>query len=342
MLERYRILVCLLLLLSINGQADTISFANGDKLQGKIISMQNGVIQFESANLGKLEIALDKVASFATEQAAELHFEDGTVLNRKVMLSEQGEVALDKGEIVSANSVALAKIKEINPPQAEPVSWEGRFSGGIVIDRGNSESQDVQMQVNATRETEEDRIILDAEHIEKRETNPDTGEESTSKRRYALGAHYDYFVSPKYYVYGDVNAEKETTANLDLRLTIGGGGGYRWIKTKTTKFDVESGLSWVNESFSDQSEDTDYISARFAWRFTHDFTPSVHFFHSAEWFPSLEDSEDQLIKTETGVRSKINSHLFMEAKILFDWDQTPADGAEKEDSSYILGIGWDF
>jgi len=158
----------------------------------------------------------------------------------------------------------------------------------------------------------------------------------------AVGAHYDYFVSSGYYVYVDVDAEKEVTANLDLRLTIGGGGGYRWINTDNTQLDLESGLSWVNESFSGQSEDTDYLSARIAWRFTHDLTPAVHIFHNTEWFPSLEDMQDQLVSTETGIRSQINSHLFVEAKLLFDWDRTPADGAEKEDSSYIFSIGWDF
>jgi len=56
----------------------------------------------------------------------------------------------------------------------------------------------------------------------------------------------------------------------------------------------------------------------------------------------LENAEDQLLKTETGLRSKINSHLSLEAKLLYDWDQTPAGGKAKEDTAYIFGLGWEF
>lgn len=342
MSKQHGLVICCALLLPQLGWADLIKFRNGDQLQGKIISMQKGVIKLDSPLLGEVSVPLDKVDSFKTDDKAELHFQDGTVLKQPVELAGEGEIQISKGAVTDGKSVSLSQLSGINPPAAPPVEWKGRVSGGIVIDRGNSESQDVQTLVHASRETKQDRIIMDLEFIEKRETNQDTGKESTSKRRYELGGHYDYFLSPKYYSYGDVNAEKETTANLDLRLTIGGGFGYRWLKTDTTQLDLEAGLSWVNESFSDRSEDIDYISARTAWRYNHDFSPTVHFFHSGEWFPSLEDSEDQLIKTETGIRSKVNSHLFVEAKVIFDWDQTPADGAEKEDTSYIFSAGWDF
>ena len=330
------------LVLSQLSWADIVKFQNGDQLQGRIVSMQNGVMKLDSSVLGEVSIALDQVDSFAVDDSAELHFKDGTVLKQKVQLAEGRAIQLEPSAVVNAATVPLSQLTTINPPPEAPVEWKGRVSGGIVIDRGNSESQDMQMLVNTSRETKTDRIILDLGFIEKRETNPDTGEENTSKRRYDLSAHYDYFLSPKYYVYGDTNAEKESTANLDLRLTIGAGGGYRWINTDVTQFDIETGLSWVNESFSDQSEDNDYIAARFGWRYSHAFSPATTFIHQGKWIPSLENAEDQLVKTTTGIRTQLNGHLFVEAKVIFDWDQTPADNAEKEDSSYIFGIGWDF
>ena len=342
MFKTHRLILCCAVFFVSPGWADLIKFHNGDQLQGTIISMQNGMIKLNSAMLGEVSIAIDKVDSFAIDEAAELHFQDGTVLKQTVQLAGDGAIQLNQSSIVEAKIVALSQLLKINPPAPPPVEWAGRISGGLVIDRGNSESQDMQILVDAIRETKTDRIILDLEFIENRETDPDTGAETTSKRRYELGAHYDYFLTPKYYVYGEINAEKESTANLDLRLTLGSGGGYRWINNDVTKFDVEAGLSWVNESFSDQSEDNDYIAARFGWRYSHKFSTATTFFHHGKWIPSLEDAQDQLINTTTGIRTRINSHLFIEAKVLFDWDQTPADNAEKEDSSYIFGLGWDF
>jgi len=173
--ERFRQYFFCLALLPFASSADVVSFNNGDRLRGTIIAMQQGVIRFDSANLGMLEIPIDKIASFETEQAAELHFQDGTVLKRKVTLAQQGKVGLAPGEIISVAPVPLAAIKEINPPAPEPPGWHGRMSGGLLVDRGNTESQDAQVQVNTSRETDQDRIILDAEYIERRETDPDSG-----------------------------------------------------------------------------------------------------------------------------------------------------------------------
>lgn len=342
MFKLVRLIICSALMSSTSGWADVIKFHNGDQLQGILISMQDGSIKFNSAMLGEVSIAMTNVDSLAIDKKAELHFSDGTVLQQTVELAEGDAILLRQGEIVGEQKVLLSQLTKINPPIAKPIKWKGRVSGGLIVDRGNSESQDMQMQVGATRETKTDRIILDLEFIENRETDSDTGEENTSKRRYELGAHYDYFLTPQYYAYGEVNAEKESTANLDLRLNIGSGLGYRWIKTEMTELDVETGVSWVNESFSDQSEDNDYIAARFGWRFSHQYSSATLFFHQGKWIPSLENAEDQLIKTSTGIRTQLNSHLFAEAKLLYDWDQTPADNAEKEDVSYILGVGWDF
>lgn len=337
-----RLSAVFVLLGSHTGWADMVEFNNGDRIQGEIVSMQDGILKFNSVVLGEVSVALEKVKRFSTDTEAELHFQDGTVLKQQVQAAGEGEIIVKEGALVGAQTLPLNQLKNINPPPVPPVTWEGRITSGLVIDRGNTDSQDLNLDIHAKRETGQDRIILDAEFNEKRETNQDTGKENTSKRRYEVGGHYDYFVSPRYYVYGDVNAEKEATANLDLRLNIGGGAGYRWIKNETTNLDLEAGLGWVNESFSDASKDNDYISMRTAWRYSHDLNTNVHLFHNGEWFPSLDDFEDQLVKTETGIRSKVNGHLSVEAKVVFDWDQTPADGAEKEDTTYIFGVGWDF
>ena len=322
--------------------ADIVIFNNGDQLHGTLVSMEQDSMVFNSAAVGKITISMDKVRSFSTDSDTTLYFEDGTVVNQPIDIGEGRTIELSGGDVVSPRAVPLSAVSGINPPPPEPIEWKGRVTIGYTLDRGNTNSQDASVDINAKRETDKDRISLDAEYYEKREEDPDTGNDYSSKRQFLLGGHYDYFIADGYYVYGTVTAEKEATANLDLRLNIGSGVGYRLINNDTTEVDLEAGLSWVNESFSDDSEDNDYVALRTGWSIEHDISASTQFFHYGQWLPSLEDSDDQLVKTETGVHVKVNGSLYVEGKVLYDWDQTPAIGKDKEDTTYILGVGWDF
>ena len=321
--------------------ADVLEFKNGDRLQGEVISMSDGVMKFRSAMAGEIEVPMVNLDNFSTDAPAALHFKDGTVLQQQVRGGTEG-VAVAQGEVVAAQSIPVDQIAMINPPPEEPIEWTGRIGVGVIIQSGNTRTQDANIDIDAQRETDADRIIVDAEYIENKEENVETGIETTSKRRYALGGHYDYFLAEDWYVYGDVGAEKEVTANLDLRMAIGFGGGTRYIKTENTSVDLELGLSWVSENFTDTTEDSDYAALRVAWKFDRDLNDITKVFHRAEWFPSVEEGGDHLVKTETGIRTRLLDILSAEAKVIFDWDSTPAIDKREDDTTYVIGFGWDF
>ena len=48
------------------------------------------------------------------------------------------------------------------------------------------------------------------------------------------------------------------------------------------------------------------------------------------------------MSTRTGLRFPIRSGLFFNAGFEWDRDTSPAEGAGKSDSRYILTIGWGF
>lgn len=336
-------LLCLLSIILVTqsaARADLLEFINGDRLHGRVLSMEDGNLKFISAVLGEVKVPVEKLVGINITEEANIHLHDGTVINQKLVMDDQGKVIIFSGAALT--TVALSQINRINPELPAAVRWSGKLSSGLSIEQGNTESQDTYLDLNLSRETDRDRMTGNLEYQEKREEDPDTGAQSTSKRRYQIGAHYDYFLAESIYLYSDLAMKKEATANLDLRWIASGGVGYRWFDTARSRLELEAGLGWVDEKFSDLTPDNEYISLRTAWRYHFDINEQVRFYHSGSWFPSLEDAEDQLLKTETGVRSKINSHLFLEAKLLYDWDQTPAGGKAKEDTAYILGLGWEF
>ena len=322
--------------------ADVIYFKNGDQLQGTLVSMQDGKLVFNANVIGDITVDMAKVRSFATDSETELHLSDGTVLKKAVKAESGSQIGLENAPLLSGKPVAITELAAINPPAELEPEWKGKVTAGLSIERGNTIRNDAHLDVKMAREGKKDRIKLALEYDENREEDSETGAKSTSKRRYAVDVNYDYFVAENWFVYGNAKAEKETTANLDLRSSFGSGVGYRWFATKQSGFETEAGLSWVNETFADDSEDRDYISLRVAWDYYYQLSDNTRFFHNAEWLPSLENSRDQLVDSETGITTQINSHLSLDAKVRYRWDQTPADNNDRDDTTYILGVGWSF
>lgn len=323
--------------------ADQLELSNGDTLQGKIVSMTDGTLLFNSPVLGELKIPMAKLKRFSSDEAIKLQLVNGDVLESVVSSETEGVVELTLSEqSAQPQRVSVDQIASINPVPAKPVKWQGNLFAGANVQTGNTEAQDVDIDIKATRETKRDRVILDMRYEEDRREDDTSGKLSTSKRYYALGGHYDYFTSERVYVYGDARAEREQTANLDQRIKIGAGGGYRWVETTATRFEVESGLSWVSEEFTNNSADEKYTALRLATRLAHALTSDIDFFNDAEWLLSLEDQEDQLFSMDTGLAYRVNGHLSLEAKLHYDWDKSPSIGNDEDDFRYVFGVSWGF
>ncbi len=320
--------------------ADQVVLNNGDILQGKIVSMADGQMLFHSPVLGKLKIAMSKLQNFSTDKPIKLQLVDGLLIESRLNSSASGFVELS--DIETPQTLAVDQIRGINLAPEKPVKWTGKLFAGVNVQTGNTKTQDVDLDVKAIRETKGDRVILDARYEEERSEDSISGDLTTDKRYYTLGGHYDYFISERVYLYGDGRTEKETTANLDQRIKLGVGSGYRWVETSRTRFEVEGGLSWVSEAFTNNSADESYTALRAATRLTHDLTSDIDFFNDAEWLASLQNSEDQLFSMDTGLAYQINGHLSLEAKFHYDWDKSPSEGNKKEDSRYVFGVSWGF
>jgi len=320
--------------------ADQLVLNNGDTLQGKIVTMTAGELIFNSPVLGELNVTMDKIKSFSSDETITLQLASGDVIEPTISSAAEGFITFnDNGQ---QQNLALDQISGINPDPAKPVEWIGKLFAGVSIETGNTESQDVDLDVKATRETKQDRVILDARYEEDRSEDGTSGNLTTNKRYYALGGHYDYFVSDRTYVYGVARTEKESTANLEQRIKLGSGLGYRWVETSRTRFEVEGGLSWVSEDFTDTTPDQKYAAVRTATRLTHDLSSDIKLFNDAEWLMSLEDSADQLFSTDAGLAYRINGHLSLEAKLHYDWDKSPPASNGEDDFRYVFGVSWGF
>jgi putative salt-induced outer membrane protein YdiY len=250
------------------------------------------------------------------------------------------EAASALAPLSALTAAALLQEEEEEAPDG---TWHGNVNIGLSKSEGNANVESYNLDARAVREFEEHRYTLDALWFFQRDKD---GPGNGILQRRALGsAKYDQFLSEKMYFWGNVLAETNLRAILDLRWTVGGGIGYQWRDDDQVKFNTEAGLAYFNEEF-DNGDKFDYLAARLAWDFWARVTETVVFGHIAELFPSLDDKDDVYGRANTYFEAQLSERMTARLSWVANYDNTPAtvggQTLKRLDSLYLLTVGWTF
>ena len=315
--------------------ADEVQFSNGDRITGKIVTVDGGKMKIKSAIAGEVEVDMKDVKTFTTDGPIEIRMKDNTTINQKVTAAGDGQVKVEQGT-VQAQTLPLANVKKVNPKE----SWEGSVVAGALFARGNTTSDAVNVGFDITKRTEKDRIHFDGQYLYGRQKDQSTGEKSTTTDNWKVFGKYDYFFNEKLYGFASLLLERDRIADLDIRMIPSVGVGYQWVDQADFHFSTEGGLAYTYERYKDSDDSNGALSLRLAYHVDKKLNDKVGVFHNLEYYPSLEDISDYLLKADAGIRADFTEKLFMEAKVQYNYDSTPATGAHETDLRYLLGLGW--
>ncbi len=320
-------------------RADEVLFNNGDRLTGTILSAADGKLKIKATVAGEVTVDLKDVKTFTSDQPITLELKDGNVIKDKVSAATTQNTVQTAGTgAVAAQDIDLTLVGKLNPAA---VKWSGSLVAGAIISSGNTESEAYNISFDAVRRADVDRLSFAAGYFFGRQTDPDTGIESTSTDNWFAQGKYDYFFTKKFYGYANARVERDRIANLDLRFTPGVGVGYQWVESADFNFNTEAGVTWVYEDYETGDSDS-HFAARLAYHVDRRINDKVKIFHNLEYLPSLEDIEDFNVNADAGLRATLTERMFGEAKVEWKYDATPAPGAEKNDLRWVLGVGWTF
>ena len=130
--------LCLIPILFVSeAGADEIIMKNGDRLQGKVISMDSGKLVFETPYAGKITVAWDQVERLTSDETLEVTLPDKEVVKGRAVKGEDGVLILQPETGPAAQPVALSKVSSMSPPKPPPSwTWSGNASGGIDYQTG--------------------------------------------------------------------------------------------------------------------------------------------------------------------------------------------------------------
>lgn len=328
---------------------DKVTLSNGDVLTGTVKSLADGKLVITNAAIGDVTVPFASVANIATAGAVELLTVSGERSRRRIA-GIDGQALKLEGEGQTVDTLALGNLAQINPPEKPPEKWTGSLTFGANLSAGNTERRSLGAALDAVLRREKDRWSADAawDYAEdKQHDDPNTpGVDEfgwhLTQRRLGGGLKYDRFLTKEVYGLVATRASTDTLADIQLRWSIGPGLGYQVLETEVDNLLVEAGVTWFSEDYRSNTPTVDYLAARIAYKYRHEFNKTLRLTNAVEAFPSLERAADVYLEMNTKLETNLSKSLIAQLGWIWDYDNTPAPGRERSDHRILFSVGWTF
>lgn len=336
-LKIFRLFLAGLLMYSGYTNAAQIELINGDRLTGKLVRMTDGIVVFQSGVFGEVRIPFDQVSSLISDADTTVILKDGSRLVGLIEIDQKGSLSMVQGQLQFSQNIVRSDLVALNPPiLSNRTKYSGRANLGGTFNRGNSDENTLNLDAELVARTSDSRYTFGVEVNE----GSSAGVTTTSNRQ--LSGKYDAFLTEKDYIFVLLKGESDELADLTLRSTLGVGYGRQFYESEIMKLSSEVGLSYVSENYK-IAPDESFPSLAFGLNYDRKlFDSAMVLFNNTSMDISLEDSQDTLLKNKLGIRFPLTNGLNVSTQLNVDYDNQPAVGTKKTDTSLIFSVGYGF
>lgn len=332
--------VFLLLVSSVSApalRADELLLRDGSRLVGEIVSRDDGILGFKTAFAGLIRVKWQQIATINAEKPMEFLLADDRTLMVTRVINEEDSMRVETENGAPPRTLSQEEVALINPEpwrKGQGVKFSGHANASVQRQTGNTDKDEIDLDGDMTLRRRYDRFKVFAE-LEK-----DRAENKKIKDAWRLENDYNYFVSKQWYMGGFARFAHDQFADLDLRTTVGPLVGYQWFESEDLNLSTSTGLSYVREDFSTEP-DNDYFAI--PWNIDFDkylFGHFAQFYHKQTGFWSLEDTQDVVVDTWTGLRFPLVLGLVASTELKVRYDGSAAATASKTDTTYSVKLGY--
>lgn len=321
-------LAFIIFVLGSTAHADEIHLKNGDRLTGTVISKRGNTLTFSTAYAGELRIDWDEVAQLVTDEAVDVMLKDES--HRTLALQTRARPE-------SQAMPALADIAYINPnPEESGRGYRvlGKANFAFTQSEGNSSSDQLHADAEITVLARDYRYTLGAEFDQ---ASIEQIKADDSRRAYGS---YDSFFDKQQFLFVHGQLQRDRFRDIDLRTVVGGGYGYQFYDTETTRFSLKGGLDMVD---LDRYQASSERFSALGWHvdFQHKLANSdIELFHVQDGYRGLSQEASVLIQTRSGFRFPLSSGFYAMTQLNLDWESDPAPGRRQTDTKLLIGLGY--
>lgn len=321
-------------------QADVVSLADGSRLVGTVESITATELRLSGTFAGTLEVPRDRIVAVETDAPLTVQLNDGAYLTGRLTTAEADGALTLEMDGVGSRPLPLDEIAAVfheDPLVAERKRLATRVTAeantGITLRRGNSESDNLNLDGSLVARTPRNRYTLTGQY---------TREESEGiliNENWRSLVKYDHFVSDRWFWFNSANFEQDEFADLELRTALAAGMGYQFFEGPTRTLSVEFGPSYVDENFQ-TAEDESFLGTRWAVNYEQLVRNGLTFFHFNDGLLGLEATDQLTIRSRTGLRLNLTERVIARIQTTLNWNRSPPEDTESTDVEHALTIGF--
>jgi len=322
---------------SVGVQADELTMKNGSRLVGEVVTSESGHIVFKTPFAGEIKIATENVLEVRTVKPVTLKMADGTIYKDKLIVStEHGIAVRNEGETpiyFKAEDVAL-----VNPEPwrlGEGYKWFGQVNAALSMERGNTDSDEYDLDFTSSWRSLDDRYILKGMY------ERDASSGVRDKNQWRIRGKYDRFSGQdtNNYFGGQLVFYQDEFADLKLRTTVGPYIGRNFFESSRLSLSGEVGAVYVDENF-DIAEDSDFLGGNWEVSMTSDIIPKTEFYATQIGIINFDQIDGVLVDTVIGLRFPLIAGLQTAFEIKLEYDGGAVDEVDELDQTYNLKFGY--
>ncbi len=320
-----------------HAQADQLRMKNGSVLIGTLVSASEDTVVFDTPFAGEITLKQENIESIQTSESVTLLMESGQVYRDKRVVEQDGVVTvLDRNE--EPVVLDLAAIEYINPEPwrlGEGYKWFGQVNAALESERGNSDSDELDVDFESIWRSLEDRFTIRGV-VELDRTNGDK-----TKDTWWVRNKYDRFSreDPDNYLGYQLFFEHDKFADLDLRTMTGPYIGRQFFENHILNMHAEVGIVYVDEQF-DVAEDNDFWGSNWELRLTSGIIPEFELYLNNDGVLNFDDTADTIINTVFGIRFPLIYGLQAAAEAKWEYDGGAVEDVDDTDETYKFKLGY--
>ena len=335
--------------------ADSVVMKNGDKLTGEILTTTEKGVVFKSEFAGEVTIGWDNISEVSSPNPVIVTTKDGrkitgttrTTDGRVVITPQGGEPVEVPKETVAAvrNAVGQQTFEQLEFRKLHPGFldlYTGFFDFGVAGARGNSKTQNYASTAKMNRVTDKDNFGIYFNQIYT--SNSTLGPKEVTAQAMRGGWNYARNLGPKWFLQGFNDYEYDRFQGLDLRVVVGGGLGYYFIKNDRGFLSVSGGASWNREQFGVypptypegllRNSAEVYVAQEWVYKLNRIFSVQEKFVI----FPNMSDLGSYRINFDTSLAAAVNRIFALQFTVSDRYLANPLQGRLKNDVLFSAGI----
>jgi putative salt-induced outer membrane protein YdiY len=218
-------------------------------------------------------------------------------------------------------------------PAGPPPTWTGSAGGGVAVTGGNSDTMNFNVGFDVTRTPMARNVIkMTGLHL-----RGDQNDEAVVDRT-SLGFRNEYTISPRTFVFGQLDYLHDTFKLIDYLVAPTVGLGYKVINTDPTKFSIDAGVGSVSEKNPDVDLRTS-AAITAGEKLTHQLTSTASIKHAITGLWKADDFDDGLYTFSIGLATQISPRVQLSIELLDTFkNKPPTVTTKKNDVALVTAI----